>query len=446
MDISLIQALKAQVGAANVATEFAQLSSLSRDCYWYSPVLKPELDDKVADVIVSPTTLEQLCVVLALAVRYRVPVTPKGAGTGNYGQGVPMQGGILLSTLKLDKILSLTPEAAHVQAGAKLIDVELRARAIGAEMRFYPSTVLTSTAAGFIAGGAGGIGSLRWGTVWDEGNILGATLVTVEAQPRVLRVNSHADMLGVIHSCGLTCFIAEVIFALAPAQRWEQHALAFDSFDDAVRFGRHVAFDAPFEARLISTHEAGITPFFKQLVRVGATPAGKAAVLLEAAAGVPEVTDAAARHAGIATWHGSHETYHKSSTPQLSNYSYNHTTLWAMQADDRWTYLQDAFSADKVLDQHHARKAVYGDSVLTHLEWLRWGGHITPAGLSLVRFEDKQQLWDLIAYCESQGMWVANPHTHKLDEDVRWNGQPILDAKRMWDPHMLLNPGHMKAS
>lgn len=446
MNSTFLQSLENCVGSANIIVDAKQLSFWSRDCYWYSPVLKPELDNNKAEVIVSPTTMAQLCEVIGLAVQHRVPITPKGAGTGNYGQGVPMQGGLMLSMVKLDKILDISPSAAKVQAGVKLIDIEKAARAIGAEMRFYPSTLISSTAAGFIAGGAGGIGSLKWGTVWDEGNILGATIMTAEETPRVIEVSSYAEMMGVIHNCGLTCVIADLTYALAPAQVWQQHAIAFDTFEDAVLFGKHLAFDAPFECRLISTHEATITPFFKQLVKLGATPAGKATVLLIAAADQATVAAAAAKQGGVITWHGAHEDYLKVGKIQLSDFSYNHTTLWAMKADENWTYMQDVFSADKVIEQYQTRKAHYGDAVLTHIEWLKWGGWITPAGLSLVYFKDKQQLWDVMNYCESLGMWVANAHTHKLDEDVRWNGQPILDAKRMWDPHNLLNPGHMKAA
>ena len=98
-----------------------------------------------------------------------------------------------------------------------------------------------------------------------------------------------------------------------------------------------------------------------------------------------------------------------------------------------------------MVEQHTARKKIYGDDVLTHIEFLKWSGVMTPGGLSLVRFKSREQLWQLIADCEKLGMWVANPHTHKLDEDVRWNGQPILDGKAMWDPRGLLNPGHMAA-
>ena len=86
----------------------------------------------------------------------------------------------------------------------------------------------------------------------------------------------------------------------------------------------------------------------------------------------------------------------------------------------------------------------YGDDLLAHIEFMKFRGQLLPQGLSIVRFHSKEQLWELMAYCESIGQWIANPHTHRLDEDVRWNGQPILDAKARWDPHGLLNPGHLK--
>lgn len=83
--------------------------------------------------------------------------------------------------------------------------------------------------------------------------------------------------------------------------------------------------------------------------------------------------------------------------------------------------------------------------MLTHIEFTIFRGRLVPSGLSIVRYRSKEHLWELIDYCESIGMIVANPHTHYLDEDVRWNGQPILDAKAEWDPHGLLNPGHLRS-
>lgn len=128
----------------------------------------------------------------------------------------------------------------------------------------------------------------------------------------------------------------------------------------------------------------------------------------------------------------------------LSDFTWNHTTMWVMKADPNYTYLQDSFLPDRVFEQLQLRKARYGDDLLAHIEFMKFRGQLGPQGLSIVRFHSKEQLWELMAYCESIGQVIANPHTHRLDEDVRWNGQPILDAKARWDPYGLLNPGHLR--
>ena len=65
---------------------------LSRDFYWYSPVLKKLLDGKRGDVVVQPVSAEQVQRVLAYCYEKEIPVTARGSGTGNYGQAVPLQG------------------------------------------------------------------------------------------------------------------------------------------------------------------------------------------------------------------------------------------------------------------------------------------------------------------------------------------------------------------
>jgi hypothetical protein len=109
------------------------------------------------------------------------------------------------------------------------------------------------------------------------------------------------------------------------------------------------------------------------------------------------------------------------------------------------TYLQDSFDRDRCLDQIRHRKEKYRDNVLHHIEFFKWFGNLIPQGLSLVKFESRQQLWDMMAHLETIGQFIANPHSHCLDDDARWNGQPVLDAKKQWDPHTLLNPGHLRS-
>ena len=441
---AILAELNAIVGADNVTTEPNLLRHNSRDSYWYSPVLKPLLDDKEADVIVHPATRQELLAVIALAARARVPLTMRGAGTGNYGQGVPMQGGILINTKRMDRILEITPESARVEAGTLLINIERAANEIGAELRFFPSTIMTATAGGFLAGGSGGVGSITWGTLWDEGNVLAVTIATMTEEPQLLTVTTPEEMRGVVHNCGLTCIITDLTFALAPAQPWQQHVAAFPTFDAALRFGESLAYDPGVTKRLITALEWPIPSFFRQLVRDGACPNDQAIVLLHLTMDKAELAPRVAHFGGALTWHSPHENYYRKGW-QLSDFSWNHTTLWAMKADPQLTYLQDALDPQRVHEQLRLRKQRFGDDVLEHVEFMKMRGRIGPQGLSVVRFHTKEQLWALMAWCEENGIRVANPHTHRLDEDMRWNGQPILDAKDRWDPHGLLNPGHLAA-
>ncbi len=440
---TLYQDFAAVVGAEHVITDPTQLDNNSRDCYWYSPVLKPQLDQKVGDLIVRPATVDELLAVIKIAFREEMPITMRGAATGNYGQSVPLHGGLVINTKRLDRILALTPDHAQVEAGVLLITIEKAARKIGAELRFYPSTLMSATAGGFLAGGSGGVGSVTWGTLWDPGNVLGATVVTVEAEPRVLTISDAEELKGVIHNCGLSCIITDLTLALAPAKAWSQYVVSFATFEDALRCGQTLAYDGELDKRLITLLEWPIPSFFRQLVRVEASPEGRAQMLLMLTIGQEEVQRRVNGYGGILHWSSGPEEYLNGAL-LLSDFAWNHTTLWAMKTDSQWTYLQDQFDPDRVFEQLKLRKERYGDAVLEHIEFMIFQGRMYPQGLSLVRFYNKEQLWGLMEYCEEIGIWNANPHTHFLDEDVRWNGQPLLDAKAAWDPAALLNPGHLK--
>lgn len=444
VDAALLDALRAVVGERRVVTDERVLKVMSKDHYWFSPVLKPELDPKRADAIVIPASRAQLREVVALAARARVPVTPRGTGTGNYGQGVPMRGGLVLSTQDLKEVLELTPDAARVEAGVRLGALERRARALGAELRMYPSTLDTATAGGFLAGGAGGIGSVTWGTLWDEGNVLAATVVTAEETPRLLERVGPEALAGVIHSCGLTGVIVDLTLALAPARPWREAAVAFEDFGAALRFGERLAYDADVEKRLVSIHEWPIPSFFGRLEREGVTREGRALALLELTLPPADLEPIARAFGGRITWTAPPEAYGAGGL-RLSDFSWNHTTLWAIKADEGITYLQDAYERERVDEQIAARRARFGSELLHHVEFMRFGGPVYPQGMTLVRYRGEDRLREIAAFSEEIGMTLADPHTHHLDEDSRWNGQPILDARRAWNPHGLLNPGHLRA-
>ncbi len=440
----VLRDLRTVVGARGVMTDPKVLTAMSQDHYWFSPVLEPQLREKLAEVIVQPNSVAELKEVVKLAYAHSVPVTTRGSGTGNYGQGMPMRGGVVLSTHGLKRVLELTPHHARVQAGVRLGTLEREARKVGAELRMYPSTFVTATAGGFLAGGAGGVGSVTWGTLWDEGNVLAATVMTVEPEPRILNIEGAEALQGVIHSCGLTCVIIDLTFALAPAEAWQQYAVTFDTFEDALHFGERLAYDDGIRKRLVSLHEWPIPSFFGKLEREGIVRDGKALALLELTMNPDELASIIQTHGGERTWHGPFETY-LGGPVKLSDFSWNHTTLWAIKTDPTITYLQDAYDRGRVLEQLHQRKAKFEGELLHHIEFMRFGGPPYPQGMTLVRFQNEARLREIQAFTETIGMSDADAHSHKLDDDVRWNGAPILDAKRRWDPKGLLNPGHLNA-
>src|SRR5215469_8217434 len=99
---------------ARVLTAPAVIERLSHDFYWYSPILRPKLADKNGEVAVLAASLDEVLAVLRYAGRHEVPVTVRGAGTGNYGQCVPLEGGIVLDLSLMDKLEQITASGVAV--------------------------------------------------------------------------------------------------------------------------------------------------------------------------------------------------------------------------------------------------------------------------------------------------------------------------------------------
>lgn len=148
--------VSAAIDGIRVIDDPALVRLKSRDFFWYSPVLKDALNQKYADLVVCPCDEAEIIRVARAAARFRVPITPRGGGTGNYGQAVPLAGGILLDMTGLDAIEWARPGQIRVQAGRKLAGIDDALRGDGWELRMFPSTKRTATIGAFVAGGSGG--------------------------------------------------------------------------------------------------------------------------------------------------------------------------------------------------------------------------------------------------------------------------------------------------
>ncbi|MDV2993045.1 MAG: hypothetical protein N4J56_002699 [Chroococcidiopsis sp. SAG 2025] len=97
-------ALTAELQGIEVISDPNQVAKLSQDYHTFSPILQAQLDGKKGDLVVRPTTEAEVMQVATICVKYRVPVTIRGAGTGNYGQCVPLHGGVVLDMSRMQAI------------------------------------------------------------------------------------------------------------------------------------------------------------------------------------------------------------------------------------------------------------------------------------------------------------------------------------------------------
>ncbi len=427
---------------ARVLSAPAVLDRLSHDFYWYSPILRGKLADKHCDVAVQPIDVEEVLAVLRFAGRREIPVTARGAGTGNYGQCVPLEGGIVLDLSLMDKLEEITPDGVAVcQPGLRLAGLEIEARKLGWELRMYPSTLVKASVGGFLGGGSGGIGSITYGQLRDFDNVRAFEVVTMEDPPRVV-LHEGAAVHEILHAWGTNGILTRIWFALGRAVEWTQVTAAFDTYLEAFRFTQSIAADGMWTKRLATVFEWPIPSFFtpvKQVVREG-----KALVLIMIAAAQLESLRVAAQAAGgEVTFAGKYDG--PRTQPLLSDYTWNHTTLWAMKADPAYTYLQCGFSPANCEEQFRLLRERYGNEILFHIEFMKNGeGVVIPGAIPVVRFTAEERLNDMIAYCRSIGVFVANPHVNYLEDAGRFRADNIqLRAKERYDPRGLLNPGKM---
>ena len=444
MNTSDIEQLRADLGTITTITDEARRKGKSRDFYWYSPVLKDQLDGVCADLVVMPADEAEIVAILKACYRRRIPVTVRGAGTGNYGQAMPLRGGVVLDLTRLERILRIEPGRARAATGAKFVDVEQATREqSGQELRMHPSTIRSATIGGFICGGSGGVGSITWGGLRDRGNVLGVRVITMEETPRVLELRGD-NVQKVIHAYGTTGVVTEVEVALAPAQRWVDVALGFDDFATAARFCHVLGCQDALLKKLLTLVAA---PIAQRYLRPfgGLVREGQHVVMTMIAPLAMEAFESL-----LAGWSAS--VLYRSDRPDapttlpIYEFAWNHTTMHALRVDRSTTYHQVLYPAPE-----HVASAVrmferLHDDVSHHLEFVRFDGQIACYGLPLIRFTTEARLREIEQTFESEGCATFDPHVVTLEGGGMKRVDPVqLAFKREADPLGLLNPGKMIA-
>lgn len=434
-------ALAQAFGAVETIRDFNQREKLSKDYYYFSPILQGQLANRVADLVVRPSCEADVLAAAKICVAARVPVTVRGAGTGNYGQCIPLAGGVVLDLSKMNAVKRVEAGVAWVEPGAKLAAMDKVTRETGWELRMYPSTYRSATIGGFIGGGSGGIGSITYGQLRDRGNLNALRVVTLEDNPQVIELRGDA-VQKVNHAYGTNGIITELEIPLGLAYPWAEVIVVFDDFVTAAHFGQALGDADGLIKKLISIHAWPIPSYFTALQSY--LPVGKAAALLMVAESSLELFGELVREFG-GTITYSKSAQEASKGAPLAEFTWNHTTLHARSSDPSLTYLQTLFPYDPDLKGVRHFYEHFGDEVIMHLEYLRMGGNTVPAALQIVRYSTPERLAEIIRYHEDHGALIANPHTYLLED----GGMKTVDTaqvafKAEVDPYGLLNPGKMR--
>ncbi|WP_219907560.1 FAD-binding oxidoreductase [Aphanothece hegewaldii] len=422
-----------------VITEPSQVAKLSLDYFHFSPILEAQLKDKRALLVVRPTTEAEVIQVAKTCVKYQVPLTIRGAGTGNYGQCIPLEGGVVLDTTKMNQIRWIKPGTACVEPGVKMASFDKKAREIGWELRMAPSTYRTATIGGFIGGGSVGMGSINYGQLRDRGNLNALRVITLEDDPQVIELRGD-DVQKVNHAYGTNGIITELEIPLAPAYPWAELIVIFDDFLTAAKFGQALSDSDGIVKKMVSIHAWPIPSYFTALQHY--LPSGKScALLMICEYDLEAFSDLVHEYKGEITYNKTATEASKGTS--ILEFTWNHTTLHARSVDSNLTYLQTFyFSLERVEQMYH----YFADEVMIHLEFLKFGGKPIPAGLQLVRFTTEERLKEIIRYHEEHGAGIANPHTYIMEDGGRKVIDPIqLAFKQKVDPNGLMNPGKMRA-
>lgn len=419
----------------------------SRDFYWYSPILKEQLRDVRADLVVAPRTVEEASRVLATCWQHDVPVTTRGAGTGNYGQAMPLSGGVVLHMKHLNRILAIAGDHFVAEGGAVIEQIEHALRAEGKELRLFPSTASTATIAGFVAGGSSGVGAIRWGGLRNPANIRRLRLLTMEEEPRLIDLVGPAEISKAAHAYGVNGVIVEVEMPCDPAIDWLDVIIGVDGFARACELALQIGNDEDICKRMLSSFEAPIPARYFLRHRPFLEDGEAMLAVTVSRDTLPRLFE------HVDGFEGARLRLRYDRLPEGANLSaayelaWNHTTLRALRVDPTVTYLQMLLPRAAMFETMRRIKERFGEELLLHFEFTRFDGVVAPVALPIVRYSSNARLEEIITILEQElEVPVFNPHRVTLEEGgMKKTNATQLAFKRQADPKGLLNPGKMIA-
>lgn len=206
--------------------------------YWHDEVLTtaPQQPGYVA----KPASAEEVAQLLKVATEQRIPVTARGSGSGLSGAAVPVEGGLLISFERMNKVLEVDTinQVAVVQPGITLLELDAATADTGLRYMVHPGE-LSSSVGGNVGTNAGGMRAVKYGVA--RHNVLGlqAVLATgeiIRTGGKIAKVSTGYDLTQlIVGSEGTLALATEVIVKLHPRLDHSATVLApFADFDQVM--------------------------------------------------------------------------------------------------------------------------------------------------------------------------------------------------------------------
>jgi FAD/FMN-containing dehydrogenase len=353
-------------------------------------------------------------------------VTVRGQGTGNYGQAIPLHGGLVIDTSRANRITGVGDGEITAEAGASFVMLEKAARATGQELSILPSTV-GSTIGGFLAGGSGGTGSIANGAIWD-GYMRSLLVVPCTDDATPVHV-PYPENTAMAHAFGVSGVIAEATVELRPARTWTGLFASFPTLNTAVTAGEEL-FTLNPTPRLLSLDEAGIVATYRPVDE--AMPHDRVSVRgIVTEDSVPEATAIVERNGGQV------DAVRPKGPAMIASMSYNHTTYRVRKQRPELTHLQ---CMGPGLTRRREEVAAMVPESLIHLEGFRTARGRDWVSMLFLRYDGPDVLYTQMEKLAGVEVYVDDPHTWVLHH-LRLDG--VREAARRFDPDGLLNPGKL---
>lgn len=164
---SVVEEIISTIGRDRVFHEKADLIPFAKDTF---ALRFSEQDKYLPDIVVTPDSTADVSAIVRIAVKHHIPLIPKGGGTSRTGMLVPINGGIVIDTIRMNKLLSLDRRdmLVTVQAGMNLQELELLLNKQGFTMGHEQGSQKIATVGGAISTASYSRKNQKYGNIWER--------------------------------------------------------------------------------------------------------------------------------------------------------------------------------------------------------------------------------------------------------------------------------------